>query len=90
LVFVRKAWYTTPILYYLHKDQYQLVGRDYTAAATKNPDARIWVVLLYDSDPAGEMEAAFSAYQPIRTIAVAPGRAILYQRAEDSSRVARR
>src|SRR5262249_27327333 len=26
LVFIRKAWYTTPILYYLRRDQYHLVG----------------------------------------------------------------
>ncbi len=48
LVFLKKAWYETPILYYLRADRYRLVGRDYKQTAAQNPNARIWVVLLYD------------------------------------------
>ena len=82
IVFLRKAWYTTPILYYLKKDEYRLMGRDYALAAAQNKDSRVWVVLVYDSEPAPEIAAALSEYRPILSLAIAPGRAILYQRQE--------
>jgi hypothetical protein len=80
LVFVRKAWYETPILYYLHKDRYRLVGRDFAQACSRNPDARVWVVLLYDSDPAREMQEALKDYRALKTITAPHAKAILYDR----------
>jgi hypothetical protein len=80
LVFIRKAWYETPILYYLHADQCRLVGRDYALACARNPDARVWVVLLYDSDPTDEMTRALPGYQSVRTVTAPHAKAILYQR----------
>jgi hypothetical protein len=80
LVFLKKAWYETPVLYYLHADRYHLVGRDYKLVATQNPDARIWVVLLYDPEPPREMQPALSGYTPVRTITAPRAKAILYKR----------
>jgi len=79
LVFIRKAWYETPILYYLHKDRYHLVGRDYRAACAKNPDARVWVVMLYDADPAKDMQAALAGYRTSSTLNGDHAKAILYE-----------
>jgi hypothetical protein len=78
LVFVRKAWYETPILYYLHKDRYHLVGRDFGQACSRNPDARVWVVLLYDADPAREIQEALKGYRALKTITAPHAKAILY------------
>jgi hypothetical protein len=79
LVFVRKAWYETPIFYYLSADRFRLVGRDYEAARFRNPDSRVWVVLLYDPDPAYDMKRALSGYQSIKTIVGPHMKAILYR-----------
>jgi hypothetical protein len=79
LVFVRKAWYETPILYYLHKDRYRLVGRNFENACARNPEARIWVVLLYDADPAREMQTALTGYRALKTITGPKAKAILYE-----------
>jgi hypothetical protein len=79
LVFIRKAWYETPILYYLHKDRYHLVGRDYRGASVNNPDARIWVVMLYDSEPAKDMQAALAGYRTASTLTGDHAKAILYE-----------
>src|SRR5258706_7358134 len=35
-VFVRKALYATPIVYYLNQDQ--IIGRNYSAASSQNPN----------------------------------------------------
>jgi hypothetical protein len=79
LVFIRKAWYTTPIIYYLRPDRYRLVGRDYAQTSAGNPKARVWVVLLYDDTPPKDVQNAVSGYQPVRTIAEPHAKAILYQ-----------
>ena len=79
LVFIRKAWYETPILYYLRKDRYRLVGRDFGAACASHPEARVWVVLLYDSDPAREMQSALAGYRSVKTIMAPHAKAILYE-----------
>ena len=79
LVFIRKAWYETPILYYLHADQYRLVGRNYAVSCAGNPGARVWVVLLYDAAPADDIQAALSGYRPIRTVNAPHAKAILYE-----------
>jgi len=36
-------------------------------------------VLLYDTDPAKEMESALAGYRPVKTIAEPRARAILYE-----------
>jgi len=79
LVFVRKAWYATPILYYLPPDKYRLVGRGYADSCAGNPGSRVWVVLLYDDAPAKEVQTALSNYRSIKTLTVPHGKAILYE-----------
>jgi hypothetical protein len=84
LLFIEKAWNTTPILYYLSADQYHLVGRrpaDYALACAQNPTARVWVLLPHDTGESDEMQRALSDYQPVRAITALHGKAILYQRA---------
>ncbi len=87
LVFVRKAWYATPILYYLNADQFHIVGRNYSAASSQEPNARVWVVLLYDPAPSDEMRAGLSGYRKVRTIAAPQAEAILYQRGSETAAV---
>ena len=85
LVFVRKAWYATPILYYLNADQFHIVGRNYSAASAKEPAARVWVVLLYDPAPTAEMLEGLSGYHKVRSIAAPQAEAILYQRGSETA-----
>lgn len=85
LVFVRKAWYETPILYYLQPDKYRLVGRNYASLCAVNPRARVWVVLLYDDAPAAEVQSALAGYHAIKTVMAPHAKAILYEPAGAAS-----
>jgi hypothetical protein len=79
LVFIRKAWYETPILYYLHKDRYHLVGKNYGAYCSGKPGSDVWVVLLYDNAPTADMQTALSRYEAIKTVTGSHAKAILYR-----------
>lgn len=79
LVFVRKAWYETPIFYYLTPDRYRLIGRNFTQAAGENPEARIWAVLLYEDQTPDEMRAALRGYRITRTITMPHAHAFLFE-----------
>jgi uncharacterized membrane protein len=79
LVFVRKAWYETPILYYLQPQKYRLAGGNYAKVCAENPGTRVWVVLLYDDAPAGDVQTALSGYRPVRTVTAPHAKAILYE-----------
>lgn len=83
LVFIQKEWYATPVLYYLYDEHYHLIGRspeEYALACAQNPTARVWVLLPHDSDATDEMRKALADYEPVRTVAVPHGKAILYKR----------
>jgi hypothetical protein len=79
LVFVRKAWYATPILYYLPAGRFHLVGSNYAGSCAGDPQARVWVVLLYDAAPAGDMQSALASYRAVKTITAPHAKAILYE-----------
>jgi len=83
LLFIKKEWDTTPILYYFNDDQYHLVGRhpvDYALACAQNPTARVWVLLPHDTKGSYAMQRALSDYQPLRVVTALHGKAILFQR----------
>jgi hypothetical protein len=90
LVFVRKAWYATPILYYLDADRFQIVGRNYSTASSGDPRARVWVVLLYDPAPSPEMLDGLSGYHIVRTITDSHATATLYQNNVETASAANR
>jgi hypothetical protein len=78
LVFIRKAWYATPLFYYLTPDRYGLVCRDFQRALVQHPNSRIWVVLI--NDDRATSDNALSDYRLVRTVRGADGQAMLYQR----------
>jgi hypothetical protein len=80
LIFVRKAWYETPILYYLPAERYHLVGKELAAECARHPAARVWVVRLYVFDPEIAVEEALKQYRQVRTVAGPQAEAILYER----------
>ena len=47
--------------------------------APRIPAARIWVVMLYDSDPAKDMQAALAGYRTSSTLTGDHAKAILYE-----------
>ena len=79
LVFVKKMWYATPILYYLPARRYRLVAHPYDAATKRDPQARVWVVLPYESEPSEEMRHALTGYRQVRTIPGDHSTAILFE-----------
>ena len=80
LVFFRRGWDTTPILYYLDNRRYHLVVKDYAEASHQDPASRVWVLLFYEEPLPQEIQAALSDYQMTQTVQVNQGRALLYQR----------
>ncbi|HEY7338377.1 MAG TPA: hypothetical protein VH639_26055 [Bryobacteraceae bacterium] len=81
LVFIHKAWYATPLFYYLTPGRYRLVGRDFNGACANNPNARVWVVLIDQEQPGTDISGALASYRLARTVQEPDGRALLYQRA---------
>jgi hypothetical protein len=79
LIFIRKAWYATPLFYYLTPGRYRLAGPNFRQAALEHPDSRIWVVLINDDRATGEMTAALSDYHLVRAVRAADGQALLYE-----------
>jgi len=79
LVFVQKAWYETPIFYYLQPSRYRLIGRNFSQATSEDPKARVWVVLLYLDPPPDDMLEPLHAYNLKRTIAMPHANAFLYE-----------
>ncbi|HLH43856.1 MAG TPA: hypothetical protein VKV74_12765 [Bryobacteraceae bacterium] len=80
LIFIRKAWYATPLFYYFTPERYHLGGPNFGQAVLEHPDSRVWVVLINGDRATGEMEAALSGYRLARTIRAADGQALLYER----------
>jgi len=85
LVFVRKAWYAAPILYYLPPGRFHLVGRNYAGSCVGDPHARVWVVLLYDAAPTDDIQSALAGYRAVKTISAPRAKAILYEPAGSAS-----
>jgi hypothetical protein len=79
LIFLRKSWTVTPILYYLPDDKYQLVGRDYGKALLLHPKARVWALAIYEDDVASAMKQALMERRPVQTIEIPYAKAILYE-----------
>ncbi len=78
LVFLRRVWSSTPILYYLKEDQYRLVGQNYAEACWQNPNSRVWVLYFYRDTFPQEADEALGDYQVALTIEVPHARAVLY------------
>lgn len=79
LVFVRKAYYETPLFYYLNPQKYRLIGRDFRHEASAHPSARIWVVLLYNLELTPEMKQAVAGYRVVQSITAPHAKAFLYE-----------
>ena len=88
LVFVKKAWYATPILYYLPREQYRVTGRNFSQECSRHPDARVWVVLLYDNEIQPEIKRALAGYEVVATITGSQAEAILYENRTRASNAA--
>jgi Dolichyl-phosphate-mannose-protein mannosyltransferase len=78
LIFLYPSFSTTPIFYYLHDDQYRLVGQDYEAACRQNPRSRVWALWFYEQPVPKDMEEALSNYQSLQTFQERGAKAVLY------------
>jgi len=78
LIFIHPSWYSTPTFYYLNSGWDRFIGQDYQAATRQTPPARVWALLFYDETMPRQMSEALSEYQPLETVEVPRGRAVLY------------
>ena len=78
LVFVHKAWYATPILYYLPPERYHIAARDFSRECASRPTSRVWAVLLHETEVQPQIRQALAAYSVQRVIEGPEARAILY------------
>ena len=79
IIFFRKDWDTTPVLYYLKTDRYHLVGTNF-AAANQNPADRVWVLLFHGEEFPPDMKQALQQYHEGEAVEVNLARAVLYCR----------
>jgi hypothetical protein len=78
VVFVIPAkWYVTPLFYYVDKSR--LVAADYAHYSAK-PNARVWVVLFEDEQPAPMIQDAITGLSLSGKFDVSGGQALLYER----------
>jgi hypothetical protein len=81
LIFVHRAsWRTTPIFYYLRKGEYRLIADGFQTAVEKNPQSRVWVVLLDEKQPTEQMRSALTGFRLDQTITARGGKGLLFIR----------
>jgi Dolichyl-phosphate-mannose-protein mannosyltransferase len=80
LVFLRHDWDTTPILYYLRSDQYDVRAHDFSDAVRRDPDARVWTLLLHGETIPSTMKQALEEYHEVETVDIPLARGVLYCR----------
>lgn len=82
LIFLRRRWDVTPILYYLAPGHNRFVANDFRAACQRQPGVDVWVLLLHEQEPPTEMRAALSGsgYREVHAIRQAPWLALRFVR----------
>jgi 4-amino-4-deoxy-L-arabinose transferase-like glycosyltransferase len=80
LIFLNRAWYTTPILYYLTSDHYHLLASNFVDACRRHPNARVWALLFRGEEFSGDMKPALEEYREVETVEVYLARGVLYCR----------
>jgi 4-amino-4-deoxy-L-arabinose transferase-like glycosyltransferase len=81
LIFLSRAWYSTPILYYLTPDHYHLLAGNFVDACRRNPNARVWALLFHGEEFPPGMEPALEKYREVETVEVYLAHGVLYQHA---------
>jgi 4-amino-4-deoxy-L-arabinose transferase-like glycosyltransferase len=78
LIFLKKDWSTTPILYYMTPDHYHLYASNFSEVSQRNPNARVWVLTFRgDEDPVA-IKQAVEGYRETETVATNMARGVLY------------
>jgi 4-amino-4-deoxy-L-arabinose transferase-like glycosyltransferase len=80
LIFLRREFDTTPILYYVRPGQYHILASHFAEACSRNPNARVWALLLHGEPLTPEMKPALAAYQAVETVDFYGMRGVLYCR----------
>jgi hypothetical protein len=80
LIFLARDWATTPILYYLHPDQYHIYASNFAEVCRQYPNSRVWVLALHGGDPPDGVEPALAGYSAIETVEIHLARGVLYSR----------
>jgi hypothetical protein len=78
LVFVIRAWYGTPLLYYIHPPQYRVIANRFPAGEPGKSGARIWWLTMRDEKMPPSLQAALSGYREELHMSGGGGRSILF------------
>ncbi len=80
LIFLNPEFFSTPLFYYMSSDWNRVVGRNYEAARSDHPHARIWALQFYNYEPVlrDSMVQSLSTYHVVRTVEAPGGQATLY------------
>ena len=60
VIFASRAWYATPLFYYV--DPSRLVGRNYSTVLAEHPKARVWVIAYRKTPVEEEIRAALEDF----------------------------
>jgi hypothetical protein len=80
VIFLRRHWAVTPVLFYLRPDRYSIYAQGYSEVTASHPGARVWVLVFYDNRTAPDAHDALRDYQVRKTVEAGPARAYLYSR----------
>jgi hypothetical protein len=80
LIFLRREWDTTPILYYLKPDRHHIYVSHFVDASSRDPNARVWVLLFNGENMLPDMQPALPEYREAETIDFYQLRGVLYCR----------
>lgn len=80
LVLLRHDWDTTPILYYISSERYDLRAHDFAGAVRGDPNARVWTLLVHGEETPSTMTQALDGYHEVETVEVPLARGVMYCR----------
>ena len=80
LIFLRRHWASTPILYYLRPDRYSVYANDFGSATTAHPGSRVWQLVFYGDATRPDSETALRSYHRADVVELGPATASLYVR----------
>jgi hypothetical protein len=78
----QRKWYFTPLLYYL--DLSRVIGNDYQAAISRQPQPRVWVVQMWETELSAEMNVSLSGLRIIKDVSLRRDRILLFARESGS------
>ncbi len=78
LIFFRRGWDTTPILFHIPPSRYRFIAADYCGALEADPSARVWELRFYGQPNPPEVGRCLAKYELRQRIRYSHAMALLY------------